>query len=85
MKTAGNTGWLKGKVFGMIGLALVLAVGVLPTRALADTAKMGYPNSMASLGDSITRAYNTGSFPFTDAIANSWSTGTSTNTFQITG
>jgi lysophospholipase L1-like esterase len=78
MKTAGNTGWLKGKVFGMIGLALVLAVGVLPTRALADTAKVGYPNSMASLGDSITRAYNTGSFPFTDAIANSWSTGTST-------
>ncbi|HEX2909565.1 MAG TPA: SGNH/GDSL hydrolase family protein [Chloroflexia bacterium] len=36
-----------------------------------------WPNSMASTGDSITRGFNTGSFPFTDAIANSWSTGTS--------
>ena len=36
----------------------------------------GYPNSMASLGDSITRAYNTGGLPFTDAPGNSWSTGT---------
>src|SRR5688572_13271785 len=36
----------------------------------------GYPNSMASLGDSITRAFNTGGLPFTDAAGNSWSTGT---------
>lgn len=36
----------------------------------------GWPSSMASTGDSITRAYNTGSTPFTDAPANSWSTGT---------
>jgi len=35
-----------------------------------------FPNSMASTGDSITRAFNTGSVPFTDAPANSWSTGT---------
>ncbi|HEX9124675.1 MAG TPA: SGNH/GDSL hydrolase family protein, partial [Actinomycetota bacterium] len=35
----------------------------------------GYPNSMASTGDSITRAYNTGTAPFSDAIGNSWSTG----------
>ena len=33
---------------------------------------------MASMGDSITRAYNTGSTAFIDAPANSWSTGTST-------
>jgi hypothetical protein len=33
---------------------------------------------MASTGDSITRAFNTCSFPFTDCPANSWSTGTST-------
>jgi lysophospholipase L1-like esterase len=39
----------------------------------------GYPNSMASLGDSITRAFNTGGFPFTDAPGNSWSTGTRTS------
>ncbi len=36
----------------------------------------GYPNSMASLGDSITRAFNTDRLPFTDAPGNSWSTGT---------
>jgi lysophospholipase L1-like esterase len=37
---------------------------------------VNFPNSIASTGDSITRAFNTGSFPFTDAPANSWSTGT---------
>jgi len=31
---------------------------------------------MASTGDSITRAYNTGFFPFTDNASASWSTGT---------
>jgi lysophospholipase L1-like esterase len=36
------------------------------------------PGSMASTGDSITRAFNTCWFPFTDCVANSWSTGTST-------
>jgi len=39
----------------------------------------GYPNSMASLGDSIARAFNTGGLPFTDAPGNSWSTGTRTS------
>ena len=61
----------------MVGLVFMLAAILVPARAMADTAKVGYPSSMASLGDSITRAYNTGAFPFTDAIANSWSTGTS--------
>ncbi|HUP27311.1 MAG TPA: SGNH/GDSL hydrolase family protein [Chloroflexia bacterium] len=37
---------------------------------------VGYPASMASTGDSITRAFNTGTIPFTDAPSNSWSTGT---------
>jgi hypothetical protein len=36
----------------------------------------GYPNSMAAAGDSITRAYNSGTVPFTDQPGNSWSTGT---------
>ena len=36
----------------------------------------GYPNSIGALGDSITRGYNTGTVPFTDAPGNSWSTGT---------
>jgi lysophospholipase L1-like esterase len=33
------------------------------------------PDSMASTGDSITRAFNTGLIPYTDAPRNSWSTG----------
>jgi lysophospholipase L1-like esterase len=44
---------------------------------LAPIAAAGYPNSMASTGDSITRAFNTCSFPFVDCPANSWSTGSS--------
>jgi lysophospholipase L1-like esterase len=39
----------------------------------------GWPISIAATGDSITRAYNTGSVPFTDAPANSWSTGTNSS------
>lgn len=55
-----------------------IAVGVL---LLAGAPRMppptlvGYPNSMAALGDSITRAFNTGALPFTDEERNSWSTG----------
>jgi lysophospholipase L1-like esterase len=47
------------------------AHGPNPVRVLA-----GWPASIAATGDSITRAYNTGSIPFSDAPANSWSTGT---------
>jgi len=39
------------------------------------SAGVAFPNSIASTGDSITRAYNTGS-PFADNPAASWSTGT---------
>ncbi len=38
---------------------------------------VNFPNSIASTGDSITRAFNTGSVPFTDSPGNSWTTGTS--------
>jgi lysophospholipase L1-like esterase len=53
-------------------------LGILTTfsTATADPGKTGYPNSMASTGDSITRAYNTCPSPFTDCPMNSWSTGT---------
>lgn len=37
-----------------------------------------FPKSMASTGDSITRAFNTGFFPYLDNPSASWSTGTST-------
>ena len=56
-----------------------IAVGVLLLAAAARTPPptlVGYPNSMASLGDSITRAFNTGALPFTDEERNSWATGT---------
>ncbi|MFL5935595.1 MAG: GDSL-type esterase/lipase family protein [Gaiellaceae bacterium] len=62
--------------------ALVLAVVVAALCALAvpvavaDPALTGYPKSIASTGDSITRAFNTCSFPFSDCPAKSWSTGT---------
>ena len=45
----------------------------------ATPSELGLPSSMAAMGDSITRAYNTGSSEFTDAPANSWSTGTTTS------
>lgn len=55
-----------------------IAVGVLLLAAAARTPPptlVGYPNSMAALGDSITRAFNTGALPFTDEERNSWATG----------
>jgi lysophospholipase L1-like esterase len=63
-------------------LAVALAGAVLPAVAAGavppvprDPGLAGYPNAMAATGDSITRAFNTGTIPFTDAPANSWSTG----------
>jgi lysophospholipase L1-like esterase len=53
-----------------------LALSLAPVAA-ADVAHVGYPSSIASTGDSITRAFNTCAFPFIDCPANSWSTGTS--------
>jgi len=53
-------------------LVVVFAL-LLPSSASAAS----YPKSMAATGDSITRAYNTGFFPYTDNPSASWSTGTS--------
>jgi len=64
------------KVRAVLVVALAVAAVAVPA-AQADPAKVGYPNSIASTGDSITRAFNTCSFPFVDCPANSWSTGTS--------
>jgi len=57
---------------GFIGLLLGMAV-LLSSGVMAAS----YPSSVASTGDSITRAFNTGSFPYTDDPSASWSTGTS--------
>jgi lysophospholipase L1-like esterase len=58
-------------------VAVVMAVaGAAASTASADPAKVGYPSSLASTGDSITRAFNTCSFPYIDCPQNSWATGT---------
>jgi lysophospholipase L1-like esterase len=54
-----------------LALVAVIALVAVPT---ADAVP---PSSMAATGDSITRAFNTGGFPFIDAPSNSWSTGSS--------
>src|ERR1019366_2191965 len=58
-------------------LAVSLAVPLVTAFAGSGgvSAAVAFPNSIASTGDSITRAYNTGS-PFADNPASSWSTGT---------
>ena len=65
----------------MKALALTIAAAALCALAVpvavADPALTAYPSSIASTGDSITRAFNTCSLGFTDCPANSWSTGTS--------
>jgi lysophospholipase L1-like esterase len=58
-------------------LATAIATGCAALAA-PGTAAAAYPSSMDALGDSITRAFNTCSFPAIDCPANSWATGTST-------
>src|SRR5437868_13700723 len=61
----------------MSGVAAVLAAtGILLLGTSAASASTPYPGSIASTGDSITQAYNTGASGFTDNPAASWSTGT---------
>jgi lysophospholipase L1-like esterase len=73
------------KARGALVGVVVAVFAVLAGAAAADPAKVGYPNSIASTGDSITRAYNTCSFPYVDCPANSWSTGTSTTVNSVYG
>jgi len=64
------------KPFAFVAAAVAACALAVPA-ALAEPAFTGYPSSIASTGDSITRAFNTCSFPFIDCPQNSWSTGTS--------
>jgi lysophospholipase L1-like esterase len=57
-------------------LRAALAAAVLAL-TLTASAQAAYPNSIASTGDSITRAFNDCWFPYVDCPAASWSTGTS--------
>jgi lysophospholipase L1-like esterase len=56
-------------------LAAFAVAAVLILVPTAAGQSVDYPDSMASTGDSITRAFNTGLIPYTDAPRNSWSTG----------
>jgi hypothetical protein len=63
-----------------LAAAFVVALALLAASpAGAEPAVVGYPSSIASTGDSITRAFNLCFFPFTDCPAASWSTGTNTS------
>jgi lysophospholipase L1-like esterase len=61
-----------------ISLAAVLAALTLVGTAFVAGANASAPSagSLAALGDSITRGFDTCSLPYTDCPANSWSTGT---------
>jgi lysophospholipase L1-like esterase len=58
-----------------LAAAAIVATLVTATSAAGQTSP---PDSMAATGDSVTRAFNTGLLPFTDAPRNSWSTGSRT-------
>ena len=57
-----------------LGAIAIALVSIVSSGAVAGSNTVGYPTSMASTGDSITRAFNTGGY-FDDAPNNSWSTG----------
>lgn len=68
------------RLLGAICAAVCLIIAIASTAANA-----AFPNSIAATGDSITRAFNTCAFPFTDCPANSWATGTeaAVNSFYL--
>src|SRR4051794_10254991 len=77
--TGGEGVPMTSRVFVVV---LVVAAIAVPA-ASADPAKVGYPSSIAATGDSITRAFDTCSFPFMDCVANSWSTGTNSTVNSV--
>lgn len=63
--------------------AVALSIVVASWARAADSEQTGYPDSMASAGDSITRAFNTCWFPFIDCTQNSWATGTNSSVNSV--
>jgi lysophospholipase L1-like esterase len=57
---------------------VVASISLLSTALPAHASSLGLPNSMAAVGDSITRAFDATwcPFPYSDCTAYSWSTGT---------
>jgi lysophospholipase L1-like esterase len=78
--SSGVSAGLRSRRRNRATLAVLVAAAWLATAgALSANASPLYPRSMASTGDSITRAYNTGFFPYTDNPSASWSTGTNSS------
>jgi lysophospholipase L1-like esterase len=64
--------------------ALVAAIAAVSLMAAAaSSASAAFPTKVTSLGDSITRAFQTGRIAFTDAPENSWATGTSSTVKSV--
>jgi lysophospholipase L1-like esterase len=59
-----------------LGLAVLAAGLAIVSLGIVAASASAHANSMDALGDSITRAFNTCSTPFTDCPENSWATGT---------
>lgn len=70
--------WSRSRIRS-VAAALIASVWLATAGALTASATPVYPRSIASTGDSITRAYNTGFFPYTDNPSASWSTGTNSS------
>jgi len=66
-----------GRLSRLICTTLVLALVVVLGSREASATTEGVPDSMAAMGDSITRAFDADSGMFGDQSENSWSTGTS--------
>lgn len=67
---------------GAVAALAVTAAFAGAAPALATAEKVGPPNVMTALGDSITRAYHTGGLG-QDVPANSWATGTNTTVNSV--
>ncbi len=63
-------------ILALLGLAFSLMLASPPEDVKATPTHIGFPNSIAAVGDSISQAFLT-SGAIVDAPANSWSTGTS--------
>ena len=62
---------LRGTIVVLLSMLIVLLA------AMPASAARPLPTSMSSTGDSLTRAFNTCTFPYIDCPRNSWSTGSS--------
>jgi len=73
---------IRTRILGLAALTVLSMVLAAPSSA--TPAISGYPNSIAALGDSITRAYDAdGVYPPGERLQYSWATGTSTKVNSV--